>query len=315
MKAAIVRQAGETPVSGDFDDPQPLDGESTYELVGAGIHQIVRSLAAGRHYGSTDGYPQIPGVDAVVRDATGQLLYTGWIRSPWGTIAERMAARFGIPVPSGADPLAVAAGMNPAISGWFALNARRDALGGLGTVWILGATGMSGRLAAQEARLLGAERIVAVGRNRDVLAGLAGDGAETVCLGDDDPVAALVATRESGDPDLVLDYVWGGVAETAFDALGRHGLDEDAADIAYVQIGSLGGPTAAVPSTLLRSRRITVSGSGAGSVSNQNMLQRIPGLIGHIASGELTVPYTAYPLAEIGAAWTHDGASRAVVIP
>ena len=315
MKAAIVRQAGQTPIVGDFDDPQPEEGESTYTLIGAGIHQVVRSLAAGRHYGSTDGYPQIPGVDAVARGADGGLVYTGWIRSPWGTMAQQMAARFGIPIPDGADPLAIAAGINPASSGWFALNARRDAIGGLRTVWILGATGMSGRLATQEAKLLGAQRIITVGRNREILEQLSADGAETVALGTDDAATTLAATRDAGEPDLILDYVWGDVAEVAFDALQRRGLDEDDADISYVQIGSLAGPTAAVPSTLLRSRRFTLSGSGAGSLTRREMMAHIPTLIAHIASGELQVPYTAFPLGEINDAWSHTGSSRAVITP
>ncbi|MGH3421529.1 MAG: hypothetical protein ACRDOD_18295, partial [Streptosporangiaceae bacterium] len=40
------------------------------------------------------------------------------------------------------------------------------------------------------------------------------------------------------------------------------GLREDTADIRYVQIGALAGAEAAVPSALLRSRKLTISGSG-----------------------------------------------------
>ena len=77
-------------------------------------------------------------------------------------MAERMAvpAQFGIELPAGADPLAVAAGMNPGSASWLPLNKRHDQLGerGLATVLVLGATGMSGSIAADNAYALGARR-------------------------------------------------------------------------------------------------------------------------------------------------------------
>ena len=130
---------------------------------------------------------------------------------------------------------------------------------------VLGVTGMSGFLAAQNARLLGAARVVGAGRSRRADRAAAA-GAETVALtGDRDADTEALATALDGDaPGLVLDFVWGPVAETAFQALGRRGLSEDTADISYVQIGALAGAEAAVPSSLLRSRKLTISGSGAG---------------------------------------------------
>jgi hypothetical protein len=137
------------------------------------------------------------------------------------------------PLPDRASPEAVAAGINPGLASWLPLQARLAEAGKLTTVLILGVTGISGFLAAQNARLLGAARVVGPGRGR------AGPG-----------------------PRLRV----GPVAETAFAALGRRGLCEDTADIRYVQIGALAGPEAAVPSAVLRSRKLTISGSGAGSV-------------------------------------------------
>lgn len=73
------------------------------ELVAAGIHPVVRSLAAGRHYGSSGIWPQIPGVDAVARTADGELVYTGYVQAPFGTLAERLACLrdCGSPCPPG----------------------------------------------------------------------------------------------------------------------------------------------------------------------------------------------------------------------
>ena len=91
MRAAILTAPDSVPVCAEFPDPEPLPGHDLLELVGAGLHQVVRSLATGHHYGSSHAYPLVPGVDAVARTADGRLVYTGWPRAPWGTVAERLS--------------------------------------------------------------------------------------------------------------------------------------------------------------------------------------------------------------------------------
>ncbi len=268
MKAAILHSADSVPVYGDFGEPAAGPGREIVEFVAAGIHQVTRSVATGRHYGRGAVFPVIPGLNAVARTASGELVFTASGEPPYGTFAERIASpdamRFALP--DGARPEAVAAGINPGMASWLPLNARLAETGGLGTVLILGVTGISGFLAAQNAGLLGAARVVGAGRSKEGLDRAAAAGAQTVALsGDRDADAAALAGALNGDaPGLVLDFVWGTVAETALRALGREGLGEDRADIKYVQIGALAGPEAAVPSALLRSRKLTISGSGAG---------------------------------------------------
>ncbi|WP_433760947.1 zinc-binding dehydrogenase [Nocardia sp. CA-135398] len=323
MKAAVLHSAREVPVYSDFDDPQVTEGRELVELVAAGIHPIVRALAAGTHYGSTDAYPLIPGIDAVARTTDGALVYTGFPQAPYGTLAERMAvpARMRIPLPTGVDPARIAGGLNPGLSSWLALRERRAALTDqkLGTVLILGATGAAGLLAVQNAFILGADRVIAAGRNPSALERAAGYGAITVSLQDDKAATASALAEVIGAeaPSLVLDYVWGAPAEAAFAALGRHGLTEDDADIAYIQIGSMAGGEAAVPAALLRSRRITISGSGAGSASMQSILAAIPEYMGLIADGRLGTSVQEFPLSKIEEAWAaaQFGATRVVVVP
>lgn len=315
MRAIVVEGPGRTPVAAEFADPEPRPGEQVVELVASGVHWVSRALAAGLHYGSEGTYPVVPGVDAVARTEDGRFVYTGWVRSPWGTMAERLAVPASIDLPDGADPLAVAAGMNPGMSGWLPLTARVEERGSLGTVLVLGATGMSGRMAAQSALHLGADRVVGLGRDAGRVDQLRSLGVEAAPLGDD-PVAAIAGALGGEAPGLVLDYVWGEVAEAAFAALARRGLGDDDADITYTQVGSLGGPTAALPASLLRSRRIRVVGSGAGSASTQRILTEVPRLMRLIADGTLELPYRAYPFAQVAEAWADDsGARRAVVTP
>lgn len=321
MRAAVVTSAGAVPVYGDFDEPVVGDHQTVVSLVAAGIHPVVRSLASGRHYGSGDHWPIIPGVDAVARTSDGQQVYTGFVTEPYGTFAERMAvpSAVGFPLPDGADPVAVAAGVNPGLSSWLPLRARAADVAALGTVLVLGVTGMAGALAVQNAYALGADRVVGAGRSPAGLARARELGAEVLALSGDvvDDAAALVELLAGRSPGLVLDFVWGPVAETAFRALGGRGLAEDAGDIAYVEIGAMSGAEAALPASLLRSRRIRISGSGAGSTPMAVLQQEIPAYLQLIADQRVQVPALNYPLSDVGSAWAAaaTGGPRPVVVP
>jgi NADPH:quinone reductase-like Zn-dependent oxidoreductase len=320
VKAAILDGPAETPHYADFDEPLVAEGRELVSLVAAGIHPVVRSLASGAHYGSSGGWPLIPGVDAVARTADGELIYTGYVENPYGTFAERMAVpgSIRISLPSGADPVSIAGGLNPGLSSWMPLQTRVAEVDSLGTVLILGVTGVAGLLAVQNAQALGATRVIGVGRSPQGLELAAARGAITVPLtADREADSAALADAIGGDsPSLVLDFVWGPAAEAAFQALGRRGLDEDSADISYIEIGAMAGANASVPASLLRSRRIRISGSGAGSGSVADMLRQIPPYMTLIADGRVDVPTVQYPLSAIAEAWqTTGGGTRAVLIP
>jgi NADPH:quinone reductase-like Zn-dependent oxidoreductase len=321
MKAAIMPGPGTVPGYGDFEEPQAGQDREVVELVAAGIHPVVRSLAEGRHYGSAGAWPLIPGVDAVARTADGTLVYTGYVQAPYGTLAERMAVPAGLrlPLPAGADPAQIAGGLNPGLASWLPLQSRLADVPSLGTVVVLGATGMAGMLAVQNARLLGAGHVVGAGRSPAGLGRAAAAGAATAALtGDREADAAALAAALGGTaPSLVLDFVWGAPAEAMFAALGRRGLDEDSASTAYVQIGSLAGPEAAVPSSLLRSRRIQISGSGAGSASTAAIRAQLPVYMQLIADGRVQVPTRTFPLSRVSDGWTaaRDSGSRVVIVP
>ena len=220
MKAAVLHGPGEVPEYTDFDDPPVTEGRELVEMIAAGIHPVVRSIASGRHYGSTGSWPLIPGVDGVARTAGGTLVYTGFVQPPYGTLAERavVPASRQLPLPAGVAPERVAAGMNPGMSSWLPLRQRLTEISALGTVLILGATGMAGLLAVQNALALGADRVVAAGRNPDALDRAAGFGATVAILREDrDATAAALAEALAGqEPSLVLDFVWGPHAEAAF---------------------------------------------------------------------------------------------------
>ena len=88
-------------------------------------------------------------------------------------MAQRAVVRraFSFPVPEGLDDETAAALPNPGVSAWLSL-AFREKLTPGENVLILGATGVTGKLAVRIAKLLGAGRVVAAGRNQQVLSTL-----------------------------------------------------------------------------------------------------------------------------------------------
>ncbi|WP_200309549.1 zinc-binding alcohol dehydrogenase family protein, partial [Streptomyces adelaidensis] len=293
--------------------PLAGQGEQIVDLVAAAIHPIVRHKASGKHYSSTGQYPLVPGVDAVARTADGTLVYTGEIEAPWGTYAERMAVAMALPLPDGADPVAVAAGINPGMSSWMPLTAHVDEHGTPDTAMIIGVTGAAGGLAVQNAQALGVRRVIGVGRGTDDLKRVAGLGAETVEIGGDRgaDAAAIGAALDGKSPDLVLDFLWGGAAESAFQALAN--VPGNSATH-YVQIGSTAGEQAAVPASLLRSRPFRLSGSGIGSFEMRRYFNEVASYVQLITDGKVEVNAQAYPLSQISEAWTAEAGPRPVLI-
>ena len=313
MKAAVITAPGERPGYADFAEPEPAERLQLMDVLATGIHPVTRPLAEGRHYGSDGRYPLVPGVDCVARGADGVARYAGFVSAPWGTLAERIAAPMGLPLPDGADPVMIAGGLNPGLSSWLPLRRRADEVPALGTVVVVGATGVAGRMAVQNARLLGADRVIGIGRDVGRLAEVGRLGGIAVPLSDDP--AELVEALAGTAPSIVVDYVWGSAAELVWAGLARHGLGDDTADIRHLQIGAQGGPTAALPSSLLRSRRITVQGAGAGSVPIADIVAALPGYMARLAAGEVRVPTRTYPLRDVADAWADHGPDRVVVVP
>jgi hypothetical protein len=70
-----------------------------------------------------------------------------------------------------------------------------------------------------------------------------------------------------------------------------------------------------VPSSLLRGRRIRISGSGAGSASVAEIIDQIPVYMQLIADGRVQVPTRTFPLSRVADAWAaaRGGGPRVVV--
>ena len=153
-------------------------------MLAAGLHPRVRSQANGSHYTSTDDLPLVPGIDGVGRAPDGSLRYFILPDTSMGSMAEQTVIdlRRSIVLAEGADPVQLAAAMNPAMSSWVALRRR---IGDVprSRVLVLGATGNAGRLAVQVAKHMGAAQVIGAGRDPGILATLHDLGADdTVSL-------------------------------------------------------------------------------------------------------------------------------------
>ena len=317
MHAAVIHEFGQPPHYEDFPEPRAGDGQVLVHMKAAGLHQIVRSLASGEHYGSTGMLPLIPGLDGVGVMEDGSRVYVGMPSPPYGTMAEVAAVdpMFCIPLPDSLDDYTAAAIFNPGMSSWLALRFRAGFQPGQ-HVLVNGATGTAGKLAVQIARQIGAERIIASGRNDRALSELLDLGADATIdlkLTDAEIVAAIASEVDSGGIDIVLDYLWGHPAETIIQGLMRHSLVRDAAHTRYVEIGQIAGPTVNLSAEALRGSALEILGSGGGSVPVEKVAEQFPEFLGLVASGDLKIDIDLEPLSTIEAAWQQPTSGRRLV--
>jgi NADPH:quinone reductase-like Zn-dependent oxidoreductase len=314
MKAAIVTAYGSTPTYGDFPDQVAGAGERHIRVSAAALSQITRGHAAGRHYSSAPAtFPFVPGIDGTGRLDDGRRVYFVMPRPPLGSMAEQVvvAGRQCVPLPDTLDDVTAAAIANPGMSSWGALVERARLRPGE-TVLVNGATGISGRLAVQIAKHLGAARVIATGRNPAALDSLHALGADVVI-----PLTADDAARDAQfeqvfaeGVDVVLDYLWGDSARALLVAAAKAGAG--AVPIRFVQIGSVSGAEIDLPSAVLRASAIELRGSGIGSISVERLIASIAGVFDAVEPAGLRIATKAIPLAEIGQTWNEEGAERIV---
>jgi NADPH:quinone reductase-like Zn-dependent oxidoreductase len=314
VKAAVVSSFDAPPRYQEVPVPVPAgDDDMLVDVLAAGLHPRVRSQASGSHYTSTDELPLVPGIDGVGRGPDGRLRYFVLPDTTMGAMAAQTVidTRRSIVLPADTDPVTVAAAMNPAMSSWVALRQRVSFQAGQ-DVLVLGATGNAGQLAVQVARLFGAGQVIAAGRDASRLAGLAALGATaTVPLADGTDLLGKTAA----EVDVVLDYLWGEPAATAMVAVLTQRADRGK-PLIWIQIGSVAGATAPVPSAALRQARLQIVGSGQGSVGAREYVAELPALAHGIASGALDVDARAVPLADVEQAWADaDAKHRVVLVP
>jgi len=313
MRAAVVNTLGQAPSYQTFPDPAAEADEVAIQVRAAGLHPIVKALASGSHYSAVGKVPAVPGLDGVGTLEDGSRVYFGSVRKPWGTLAERAVAPQSMcfPLPNGIDDMQAAAIVNPGMSAWLSLKERAGVTAGE-TVLVMGATGVAGQLALQAARYLGARRVIAAGRNVDVIDPSAADA--VIALGQpEDAVRDAFAAEAADGIDVIIDYLWGQPTELLLEGLARGFRATSTRRTRLVEVGSSAGNTIALPGATLRSIDLTLMGSGFGSVPLERVFGAIPTLFSMAAAGSLRVAVEPVPLADVEAAWGRVEKGRRIV--
>jgi NADPH2:quinone reductase len=220
---------------------------------------------------------------------------------------------FTFPIPENVDDATAAALPNPGISAWLSLAYRAKLVQGE-NVLILGATGITGKLALKMAKLLGAARVVAAGRNQEILKTLPDLGADaTISLAL--PAAELTEAflREAEGVQVVIDYVWGAPAEAFMAAITRKEFAAIQPEIRFVQVGESAAPTITLPAAVLRSTALTILGT-AGIPPLDALVDAFQQVMAHAAKGNLHIDTERAQLADIENAWQRDQLRSRLVI-
>jgi NADPH2:quinone reductase len=319
MHAAVLHTIGTVPRYEEF--PEPVIGDNDGEVVvhvhAASLKPVDKQLAGGSHYASGGGLPRVCGTDGVGYLDDGQRIFFGGARPPHGAMAQRTVVprAFTFPVPENVNDETAAALPNLGVSAWLSLAHRAKLVRGE-NVLILGATGVTGKLAVKIARLLGAARVVAAGRNQQTLQALHALGADaTISLALPATELSEAFVREAGQSgfQVVIDYVWGGPAEVLLAAITRREFVAVQSEIRFVQVGESASPTITLQAAVLRSSALTIMGT-AGIPPRDVLVEAFHRVMTYAANGDLHIDTERVPLADIENAWQRDQPSRRLVI-
>ena len=322
MKAAVLEEIGKAPKWEEFEEPVAGEGEAPVRVLAASLKPVDRQLAAGAHFASPReaDLPVICGTDGVGTLEDGTRVFFGGCRKPFGAMAEITVVPRGFcfPLPPGIDDDTAAALPNPAVSAWLSLTHRAKLSRGE-TVLVLGATGVTGQLAVQIAKLLGAARVVGVGRNERVLARLGELGADATIQLDQAADALKEAyLSENGDAgfDVILDYLWGEPTEALLAAITKGEFAPTGKETRLVQVGESAGATIRLPAAVLRSTAVTILGT-AGMPPREVLFDAMKEVLQRGALGELRIETERAAMADVESAWKRAGQAgrRIVMLP
>ncbi|KAM7198510.1 alcohol dehydrogenase superfamily zinc-containing protein [Rhypophila sp. PSN 637] len=325
---ATISTWGTAPTAKQVPRPTIPDASSPLvqiRLLASGLHTLVRLRGTGTHY-SASTLPHIPGTDGVgLTVPDNQLVYFSAMMLPaGGSFVEYLnVPRAAVtPVPEGGNPVQVAGLVNPAAASWMALATRVDLSSFKSeenkgfSVLILGVTALSGRVAISVSRLFGATKIIGVGRSASKLESLRQDLDETIQLSTsssgEDNTEWTTAAKEA---DVILDFLYGPSTLSLFKALGTE------KSVQYVQIGSSATPSGSIefPADVLRSKDLTMRGSGPGAWSLKRFAEEAPKMVAAIAQGGIKEfpGFREEKLSHVEAVWagSGSGAERVVFVP
>ncbi|HCA08921.1 zinc-binding alcohol dehydrogenase family protein [Chryseobacterium sp.] len=312
MKAAVVFEKESIPQYADFPDPEtPKENETQVSVKAASVKNLDRAIAGGSHYSvSSEAHqPRIIGTDGAGYLDNGQKVY---FFSKKGTTAEKVNAEKGfiIPVPEELDFATAAALPNAVMGSAMGLKFKAGMKPG-DTVLINGATGVTGKIAVQVAKLYGAKKIIATGRNEESLQSLLRLGADEVVSlkqPDEDFKTKIKEIHNETPIDIILDYLWGHSIEMMLYALKGNGTFSHKTRL--VSVGGMGGDTIQLSSQILRGTDIQISGSGLGSWTKEEthllFTEIIPEMFQAAVEGNIKIDTETADIRDIETVWNAE---------
>jgi NADPH2:quinone reductase len=310
VDAAVLTAPG-TPQFASFEEPHAAEGQAVVEVSVAGMNPVDITTALGRHPHAKPSFPGVAGREGV-GTLDGRRVYFGSTVQPFGSMAERalVSAEALIDVPDGLDDgLAVALG-TAGLAAWIPLTLRARLQPGE-TVLVLGATGALGTIAVQAAKILGAGRVVAAGRDA---AGLqlaierGADAAVDVSAGDD--LAGAFREAAGGAVDVTIDPVWGASALAALQVSATFGR--------FIQIGNAAAPSLELPAGAFRQSSTSIIGYTTAATTAQERADAYAALAEHASAGRIAVEVERIPLRDVAVAWERQASfahRKLVLVP
>lgn len=305
INTALVTDWSKAPSYTSTTLPSPSPSQLRLSVLATGLHNVVRSRASGTHY-SSGPLPHVPGIDGIGKAQDGKRYYfTTFAPGAGGSFASEInvEARRCIEIPEELDAVQAAAMVNPALSSWMAMKTRATDLPKGFSVLVLGATSASGKLAIALARALGAGRVVGAARNPETLSKL---GLDEVVVVNDDP--SKTDFGNLGQIDLVLDYIYGPLTAHLLSTI------KTEKPLQYVHIGGLSGQELMLPGAVLRSKDITIRGSGPGAWGLGDAMRVLPEMLEAFKSIEKQ-PVKEVKLADVESEWATRSEERVVFVP
>jgi NADPH:quinone reductase len=314
----MIAEVGAPPELRDVPEPERGEGQALVEVTAAPLNPIDLSIAAGRFYGGTPDLPYVPGREGVGRVLEADQVPAGSrVRfdaggAGGGALAERAltAESALLDVPEGVDDATGACLGIVGLTAWLALEWRAQLQRGE-TVLVLGATGAVGQVAVQAAKLLGAGRVVAAGRDAEALARTRDLGAdETVELGGDDVADRLRAAAGGEGPDVIVDPLWGEPAGTASEAAAPRAR--------IIHLGQTASPEATFASSAVRGKLLSILGFALGLTPADRRRDAYARMCEEAAAGRLEIEHETLPLERVAEAWERQAAfphGKLVLVP
>ncbi|WP_328463527.1 zinc-binding dehydrogenase [Streptomyces sp. NBC_00448] len=316
MKAAVIDKVGAAPHATSLDDPSPAtETQVVVQVEATALNSIDLHVAEGHHRAGPPKVPYVPGFEVVGTIVAGPdqglrvhaTVPAGLAPGVNGGLAELLVTERAacIPVPDGLDSVPAAA--IGAVGAGADLSLRKADLQAGESVLVLGATGPFGASFVQLAKLAGAKRVIAAGRNPERLAQVR-DADGVVVLGDQ-PLSEQLAAL-GGPVELVVDPLWGPWGVQALACLQPGGR--------YLNVGAAAGDETGFRVEMLRSAQLTLIGFSGTTAKPADAFAAYNRIAALAAAGSFELPTATYPLAEAAQAWEAQASSpgkKIVVVP